>query len=355
VTAAEPRKPGPRSAALPRFALLAILAAGLFAADLAFGSVRIPLAEVGRALVGRSSNEAWTSIVAIFRVPKALTALAAGAALAVSGLILQTAFRNHLAGPDSLGIGAGASVGVALVVLASGSSGSALLAGLGLAEYGLLSLAASAGAFLVLLLVLALSRRFEDAVSLLIVGILVGYLAGSLVSLLVYFGSPQKVQVYLGWTYGSFSSVTRRELPVLLGSVALGLGLTANSSKSLNALLLGERFAESLGVRVRAARTRVLVAASILAGAATAFCGPVAFLGIAAPHAARRFFRSSDHAVLIPGSALFGGVFALAADLASQAPGGGAVLPVNPLLAFIGAPIILSIFLGAPKPGEDRV
>jgi iron complex transport system permease protein len=348
---------GPRQAtkAAPRFALLAILAVSLFAADLAFGSVRIPLAEVGRALVGRSSNEAWSSIIAIFRVPKALTALAAGAALAVSGLILQTVFRNHLAGPDSLGIGSGASVGVALVVLAQGGSGSSLFAELGLAGYGLLALAASAGAFLVLALILALSRRFEDAVTLLIVGLLVGYLAGSVVSILVYFGSPQKVHVYLGWTYGSFSSVTRRELPILIGSIVSGFALTARSSKSLNALLLGERFAESLGVRVRAARTRILVAASILAGAATAFCGPIAFLGIAAPHAARRFFRSSDHAVLIPGSAFFGIVFALAADIASQAPGEGAVLPINPLLALIGAPIILSIFLGTAHAGEDRV
>jgi iron complex transport system permease protein len=348
----------PDNAAAPpwRFAFLATLAVLLFVADLAFGSVRIPLVEVGKALLGRSSNPAWASIVTIFRAPKAITALAAGAALAVSGLILQTVFRNHLAGPDSLGIGSGASVGVALVVLASGGSGSgsALLAGLGLAGYGLLSLAASAGALLVLALILVLARRFEDSVTLLIVGLLVGYFTGSVVSLLVYFGSPQKVHVYLGWTYGSFSAVTRGQLPVLLSSIGLGLSLTARSSKSLNALLLGERFAEGLGVRVRGARTRILVAASILAGAVTAFCGPIAFLGIAAPQAARRFFRSSDHAVLIPASALFGSLFAIAADLASQAPGNGSVLPINPLLALIGAPIILSLFLRTSHENGGR-
>jgi len=343
-----------RRGAAWRLTALAVLAAALFAADLALGSVRIPLGDVLRALSGAATDKVWSSIVLVFRLPKALTALAAGAALAVSGLILQTVFRNHLAGPDSLGVGAGASVGVALVVLASGGPGSALLSGLGLAGYGLLSLASSAGAALVLVLILVLSRRFQDAVTLLIVGLLVGYLAGSMVSLLVYFGSPQKVQVFLGWTYGSFASVTRRELPVLFGSIGLGLALTMGSSKALNALLLGESFAEGLGIRVRSARARILAAAAILAGAVTAFCGPVAFLGIAAPQAARRIFRSSDHALLIPASALVGSVFALAADVATQAPGGGSVLPVNPLLALIGAPIILGLFLRSSRSGEAQ-
>jgi iron complex transport system permease protein len=339
--------------------LIAALAAtvfALFVADLAFGSVRIPLEGLVDAAFGRSANPAWTSILVVFRLPKALTALAAGAALAVSGLLLQSVFRNPLAGPDSLGIGAGASIGVALVVLAAGGSGgSAFLAGLGLGGYAVLSLAASAGAFLVLLVILLFARRVENGVTLLIVGLLIGYLAGSLVSLLVYFGSPQKVQVYLGWTYGSFSSVTAGQLPLLYGALALGFCLTATNSKSLNALFMGERFAEALGVRVKSARRSALVAAALLAGTATAFCGPIAFLGIAAPQAARRAFRSSDHAILVPGSALMGSAFALAADLASQAPGGGAVLPVNPLLALIGAPIILSLFLrGSREEGGTR-
>jgi iron complex transport system permease protein len=327
-------------------ALLAAATALLFLADLALGSVRIPPGGVARAILGLDIDPTWRTIVLIFRLPKALTALAAGSALAVSGLILQTVFRNPLAGPDSLGIGAGASVGVAIVVLAAGSAGgSAFFAGLGLAGYATMTIAASAGAFLVLAAILLLARRVENGVTLLIVGLLVGYLAGSLVSLLVYFGSPQKVQVYLGWTYGSFSSVTSAQLPVLYAAVVLGFALTARSSKSLNALLMGERFAEGLGVRVKSARTRVLLAAAILAGAATAFCGPIAFLGIAAPQAARRLLRSSDHALLVPGAGLVGAVFALAADIASQVPGGGVVLPINPLLALIGAPIILSMFL----------
>jgi iron complex transport system permease protein len=346
---------GARRAALA-LGTLTLLAGALFAADLLLGSVRIPAGGVLDALLGRSADPAWTSIVRVFRLPKAVTALAAGAALAVSGLILQTVFRNPLAGPDSLGIGAGASAGVAVAVLALGSAGgSAFFEGIGAAGYAAIAAAAGAGALLVLLLILALSRRIESAVTVLIVGLLVGYMAGSLVSVLVYFGSPQKAKVYLGWTYGSFSSVTSSQLPVLLGAIAAGLALTARSAKSLNALLMGERFAEGVGVRVKSARTRVLVAAAALAGAVTAFCGPIAFLGIAAPQAARRAFRSSDHAVLIPGSALVGSCLALAADIASQAPGGGAVLPINPLLAIIGAPIVLSLFLrggrGA-RPGE---
>jgi len=340
-------------------ALLAAAAAVLFSADLALGSVRIPLSAVLDALLGRDTDAAWTTIIRVFRLPKALTALSGGAALAVSGLILQTVFRNPLAGPDSLGIGAGASAGVAIVVLAAGSAASStLFEGVGTLGYAAIAAAAGLGAFFVLLIILALSRRIENIITVLIVGLLVGYLAGSLVSVLVFLGSPQKAKLYLGWTYGSFSSVTVSQLPVMLAAVITGLALTVRSSKSLNALLLGERFAEGLGIRVRTARTRVLIAAALLAGAVTAFCGPIAFLGIAAPQAARRLFRSSDHAVLIPGSAITGSAFALAADIASQAPGGGVILPVNPLLALIGAPIVLSLFLrggSGARPREESL
>lgn len=324
---------------------LAALAVALFVLDLVLGSVTIPLGEALRAVVGRASDDSFNLIMGMFRLPKAVTAALAGAALAVSGLILQTVFRNPLAGPDTLGIGSGASVGVALVILASGGAGSALLEGLGGFGYAALAVAASLGAGIVLAAILLLSRKFEHGVTLLIVGLLVGYLTGSLVSLLVYFGSPQKVQMYLGWTYGSFAGVRGAELPIFAGAVGLGFALTARSSKSLNALLLGEKFASTLGIRVKRERTRILTAASILAGVVTAFCGPISFLGIAAPQAARRLFRSSDHRVLIPGSALCGACIALAADAAAQSPGGGSVLPVNPLLALIGAPMILAMIL----------
>ena len=335
----------------PRLGLVLLLLAclALFALDLASGSVRIPLGSTLRILLGATDNPTWATIISVFRLPKAITALAGGAALAVSGLVLQTLFRNPLAGPDSLGIGAGASVGAGIVVLLAGGSGSTFLGELGLVGYSALALASAFGAGAVLLLILVLSRRIASSVTLLIIGILVGYFAGSLLSLLVFFASPQRVQIYLGWTYGSFGGVTRERLPVLLGFILVGFGLLARRTKSLDALLLGDRVAESIGIDTRTTRRLILVSASILAGVVTAFCGPVAFLGIAAPQAARRFFRSSSHRILLPAAALGGAFFALLADILSQIAGSGAILPLNPLLALLGAPLILTIFLRSPK------
>jgi iron complex transport system permease protein len=328
---------------------LSITCLALFLLDLALGSVRIPLGELPGALFGSGDNPTWTAILTIFRLPKALTALASGAALAVSGLVLQTLFRNPLAGPDSLGIGAGASVGAGIVMLLAGGSGSAFLGELGLAGYSVLAIAAALGAGLVLALILFLSRRIASSLTLLIVGVLVGYFAGSLLSLLVFFASPEKVQVYLGWTYGSFGGVTRDRLPVLIFFILFGLALLFRRTKALDAILLGDRVAESIGIDTRKTRRLVLVSASLLAGAVTAFCGPIAFLGIAAPQGARRFFRSSSHRVLLPASALMGSFFALLADCIAQAGARGVLLPLNPLLALLGAPLILGIFLGSPR------
>jgi len=327
----------------------------LVLADLAFGSVRIPFGGVLQALAGRAGEESWNAIVGVFRIPKTITAILAGSALAASGLILQSVFRNPLAGPDSLGIGAGASIGVALLMLATGPGASSLFGSLATAGYAALALAASLGAAAVLAVILFLSRKFEKGVTLLIVGLLIGYLTGSMVSLLVYFGSPQKVQLYMGWTFGSFSTVRLSELPVFAASIGAGLLLTLKSSKALNAFIIGESFAGTLGIHVKRDRTRLLAAAAILAGCATAFCGPIAFLGIAAPQAARRLFRSSDHRVLLPGAMLVGIIISLLADIVSQSPGGGSVLPINPLLALIGAPIILAMFVrgGREQGGGD--
>ncbi|MBL8967813.1 MAG: iron ABC transporter permease [Spirochaetaceae bacterium] len=343
----------PPSARSRRLALLVATVSALFVADLLFGSVRVPLAEALRVLAGGAAESpANGAILLRFRLPKAIVALAAGSALAASGLLLQTVFKNPLAGPDVLGINSGASVGVALLVLAAGGGASSLLGGLGLGGYALLALAATLGAGAVLALVLFLARRFEDAVTLLILGMLVGYVTGAAVSLLVYFGAPAKVQVYLAWTYGSFGGVTLRQLPVFLGALALGFLLLTRARKPLDALLLGDRYAASLGVDVKRERARAIAAAALLSGATTAFCGPVAFVGIAAPQAARRWLRSSDHGLLIPASALMGAAFCLGADLVAQLPADGSVLPVNPLLAVVGAPLILSVFV--KRSAEER-
>lgn len=347
---------------------LAVAALVLALVDLATGSVRIPVADVARALAGRARRPEWGTIVLVFRLPKMLTAAIAGASLSVAGLVLQSIFRNPLAAPDSLGIGAGASIGVALLMFAGGALGavgggaqgvgtqtSALFGSLAPLGYSLLVAAASAGAAAVLTVILLISRKFEQVVTVLIMGILVGYLTSSFVSLLVYFGSPQKVQLYLSWTYGSFGGVRGRELPWMAGAAAIGLVLSAIDIKALNAFQIGERFAFTIGIRVRAARTRLLVAASLLAGAITAFCGPIAFLGIAAPYAARLLSRSAEHRQLLPVAALTGVCVALTADTIASLPVFGAVLPINPVLALIGAPIIISMFFrrrDGSKPEE---
>ncbi len=333
--------------------VLGLLCLALFAIDLAAGSVRIPPLRIPSILFGGEGNPAWVAIVRIFRLPKAITALVGGASLAVSGLMLQTLFRNPLAGPDSLGIGAGASVGAGLVVILAGGAGSAFLGELGLAGYSALAIASALGAALVLLVILAISRRLAGTTSLLITGILVGYFAGSILALLVFFASPQKVQVYLGWTYGSFGGVTMDRIPVLVGGCFLGFIVLGHSPRAFDALVLGDRGAESVGIDVRSVRRRIIIASAILAGVVTAFCGPIAFLGIAAPQGAQRLFRSSAHRILLPGSAFLGAFFALIADIISQIAPGGIALPLNPLLALLGAPLILSIVLRS-RSSEGR-
>lgn len=336
---------------------LAAVALLLALLDLSTGSVRIPLPDVGRALIGRARRPEWGTIIFVFRLPKMLTAMIAGAGLSIAGLVLQSIFRNPLAAPDSLGIGAGASIGVAALMFAGGAAGalgggaqgvgtqtSALFGRLAPLGYSLLVVAASGGAAVVLVIILLISRRFEQAVTVLIMGILVGYLTSSFVSLLVYFGSPQKVQIYLSWTYGSFGGVRAQELPWMAGTALVGLALAAFDTKALNAFQIGERFAFTIGIRVRAARTRLLIAASVLAGAITAFCGPIAFLGIAAPYAAKLLSRSAEHRRLLPVAALTGMCIALLADTLSSLPAFGSVLPINPVLALIGAPLIISMF-----------
>ena len=330
--------------------------------DISIGSVRIPLADIWNTLLGKPPRAEWATIIRIFRLPKLATAIVAGASLSISGLVLQSIFRNPLAGPDSLGIGAGASIGVAVLMFAGsavgalgagaggvGVAGGALLGNLPALGYTLLVVAASVGAGAVLLVILVISRRFEQVVTVLIMGLLVGYLTSSIVSLLVYFGSPQKVQLYLAWTYGSFGGVRTGELPYLAGAAALGFVLIIGETKALNAFLISERFASTIGIRVRTSRTKLLIAASILAGSVTAFCGPIAFLGIAAPHGARMLTRSAEHRILVPSAALIGICFALLADILSSLPGKGAVLPINPLLALIGSPIIISMFFRREK------
>ncbi len=328
------------------FALLVAFAAFAFLLSLAIGSVRIPLDEVVRILLGgQASKDTWQTIILLFRLPKAITALLAGAALSVAGLQMQTLFRNPLADPFVLGISSGASLGVALVVL-GGTAASVSVFGRAafLGEFGLVS-AASLGAAAVFSLVMLIARRVQSAITLLVLGLMIGYLTGAVVSVLLYFALPEQVSAYVNWTFGSFGGVTWQQMRAFAPAALLGLGIGWFTVKPLNALLLGENYAASMGVNVRAARWWVTASASLLAGAVTAFCGPIGFLGLAVPHLCRALFGTSDHRVLLPAALLLGGGLALIFDLISQMPGARAALPLNVVTSAVGAPIVLWIVL----------
>ncbi len=325
---------------------LALLLALVFLLSLALGSVRIPLDQILTVLLGGApAKAAWASIVLKFRLPKAITAVLAGSALAVAGLQMQTLFRNPLAGPFVLGINSGASLGVALVVLAAGGVGSALLAGTSLAGDVGLALASVLGSSGVLLLVMAVARRVRSTMTLLILGLMFGYATSALVSILLYFSIPDRIQAYISWTFGTFGSVTWSQLKVLGPTILLGLLLAQPMAKPLNALLLGETYARSMGLAVRRTRLLLIASAAILAGGVTAFCGPIGFLGIAVPHLTRSLFNSSDHRILLPGVVLVGGILALAADMVAQLPGSQLTLPLNAVTALVGAPVVVWVIL----------
>ncbi len=340
---------------LRRAALLALLAAlaAAFILSLTLGSVDIPLRDILKILVGAEpERKTWTTIVLNFRLPKAVTATLAGAALAVAGLAMQTLFRNPLADPFILGINSGASLGVALVVLSVGVAGisaNALLVGLGLLGNLGLVVAASLGAGLILGLMLVVSHRVTSTMTLLILGLMVSYATSATVSLLLYFSVAERIQAYINWTFGSFGTVTWGQLHILAPAVLLSLVLAFFLAKPLNALLLGETYAQTMGLNVRRARLLIISSAAVLAGAVTAFCGPIGFLGIAVPHLARNLFRSSDHRLLIPACALLGATLALAADIIAQLPGSQTVLPLNAVTALIGAPVVAWVILRRTK------
>jgi iron complex transport system permease protein len=323
---------------------LAVLAIALL--SLSLGSVSIPFDEIIRALTGgETSRAAWTNIIMQFRLPKMLTALLAGAALGVGGLLMQTLFRNPLADPFVLGVSSGASLGTALVVLAIGTPGAVLLAGLGLTGDLALAAAASIGAGLVVALVGAAASRLRHNNGVLIIGVMLGYGVSALVSVMLFFSIPERVQVFVNWGFGSFSGVTWGQMVIFAPTVITGLALCAALVKPLNALLLGEAYAASLGVRLGRVRAALIVSVGLLAGVVTAFCGPIGFLGIASPHLARALFRTSDHRLLIPAVVLLGAGLAVAADLIASMPGSRLVLPLNAVTALFGAPVVIVVIM----------
>ena len=319
----------------------------MFLLDIGLGSVRIPITDTVRVLLGYSiENEAWQSIILKIRLPRSVTAILVGSALSVGGLQMQTLFRNPLAGPSVLGITAGASLGVAAVMLAAGSVTTIFsIRQLDLGSSWLIIIAATVGAALVLAIILAISFRIKDNVVMLIVGIMVANITIAIVSIWQYFSDPEQIQEYILWTFGSLGGVTNEQLGVLSLIVLSGILFTFFLSKTLNALLLGENYAQSMGLNIRRSRVLIIAVTSLLAGSITGFCGPIGFVGIAVPHLTRSFLNTSDHRVLIPSCVLVGGMLMLLCDIISQVPGSQTVLPVNAITAMIGSPIVIWIIV----------
>lgn len=320
--------------------MLVFLLAILFVADIFIGSVAIPFSEGVKALIRPSSASETTRIILFdFRLPKAITALVTGIALSISGLQMQTVFRNPLAGPYVLGISAGASLGVAIFALGFSSFLTVgILSGTGAWT---LALVAWAGAFLVMLLVLFVSARVNDNMTILILGILFSSAATAIVSILQYFSSESMLKSFIVWTMGSLGGVTYNQLWVLIPATMAGVLIAIVKSKDLNAFLLGEIYARSLGVNIVRSRLLIFFGSSLLAGTITAFCGPIGFIGIAVPHLARVIFRTANHLILIPAVILIGANVMLLSDIIAQLPGFQATLPINSVTALLGIPVVI--------------
>lgn len=316
-----------RSAIL--FATLAALTVFLFLLDLAVGAVPIPLGDVWAALTGGDCPPATAKIILNIRLIKAVVALLAGAALSVSGLQMQTLFRNPLAGPYVLGISSGASLGVALVVLAGVGS-----------SIGIVT-AAWAGAAAVLLMIAAVGHRIKDIMVILILGMMFSSGVSAVVQILQYLSREEALKTFVIWTMGSLGDVTFRQLVVLVPSVMVGLLLAVIAIKPLNLLLFGEEYAVTMGLNIRRSRGLLFLSTTLLAGTVTAFCGPIGFIGLAMPHVARMLFRNSDHRVLVPGTVLSGAAVLLLCDLVSKL----FTLPINAITALLGIPIVVWVVL----------
>jgi iron complex transport system permease protein len=324
------------------FALLFFLLICFFILDIFFGSVSIKASEIIGALFS-DSGTVFETIVLKFRLPKAITALIVGIALSLSGLQMQTIFRNPMAGPDVLGISSGASLGVAFVIL--GFSALVSPDSVNVSGNWILVSAAWVGAGAVMVLIMFISSRVTGIMTILIIGIMLSSGISAIVTLMQYFSNESMLKAYVIWTMGSLGNLTSNQLNVLLISVSIGIMLSLISVKMLNALLIGENYATSIGLNLRYARVMIFSSTCILTGSVTAFCGPIGFIGIAVPHISRIILRTSDHKILIPGTILTGGVLLLCCDIISQLPGSDSVLPVNAVTSLIGIPVVIWVIL----------
>ena len=325
--------------------LLALSIGVLFLLNLFLGSVDIPFRSIWNILWGMDEGESviWQNIIWNSRVPQALTAMVAGAGLAVSGLQMQTVFRNSLAGPSVLGISSGASLGVAFVVLLSGSIGGMALSRLGFMGEIALTMAAIIGALSIMALIVYVSQKVHGNVTLLIIGVMIGYVANAVIGVLKFFSVEEDIRAYVIWGLGSFARVSGNQMMVFVCIMAVLLPLSFLLIKTLNLLLLGDAYARNLGLNIKRARLQVIACSGVLVAIVTAYCGPITFLGLAVPHLCRGIFRSSDHRILMPASLLAGAALALLCNLIARMPGFEGALPVNSVTALVGAPVVVSV------------
>lgn len=308
--------------------------------NISLGQVAIPFKEVIKSLFGsHASKETWEYIIVNFRLPKAITAILVGIGLSISGLLMQTLFRNPLAGPYVLGLSSGSSLGVAFVILGAGILPLSLADFL-LSSYGII-LASCLGSFMVLLLVLTISKFLRDTMTILIAGLMFSSFASAIVSILTYFSSAEKLQKFTFWSMGSIGNISWPNLLILFIAICIGLLISLFSIKSLDGLLLGENYAKSLGLKIKKSRRMIILATSILAGSITAFAGPIAFIGLAVPHLSKLIFQTSNHLILFWSTIIIGAIIMLFCDMVSQMPGFDFTLPINAITSIIGAPIVI--------------
>ena len=330
------------------FVFLTILLVVVFVFNISLGSVAIPVNEVLSGLFGgETSKSTWKYILIDYRLPKAITAVLAGAGLSVAGLLMQTLFRNPLAGPFVLGLSSGASLGVALLILGAGIFGG-FFGNLLLNEWSLV-IASALGSFLVLLAVLAVTFRIKDTMAILIIGLMFGSVTAAVVGILSYFSNAEQLQQYIFWSFGSLGNQSWHGVFILSVCSSIGLLISFASGKSLNALLLGENYAKSMGLRLKRTTFVIILATSILAGGITAFVGPIAFIGLAVPHITRQFFKTSNHLILLPAVILVGGILMLICDTVAQLPHSEYTLPINAITSLIGAPVVIWLLVRKRK------
>ena len=330
------------------FILLSVLLLVFFFLNISLGSVSIPFKEIFHTLIGEfTTKESWQTIILDFRLPKAITAILVGSGLSICGLLMQTLFRNPLAGPFVLGVSSGASLGVALLILGSSVFGGFFLTS-SISNWSL-AIAASLGAFLVLFAVILAANSVRNTMSILIIGLMFGSLTAAVISVLAYFSEATQIQQYLFWSFGSLGNLTWSELSVFGSIYLVGILACFAVIKPLNSFLLGENYAKSLGINIKKSRNIILVITSLLTGVITAFSGPIAFVGLAVPHIAKMLFTTSNHKVLIPASAIIGGIVLLICDSIAQLPTSEFTLPINAITSLFGAPIVIWLLIRKKK------